>query len=413
MWIRGLISNGNSARPRGNDVAEAYYIRVPVDDLEQPHWRCLQAEDGGDGAIVLALRLRGLAARCNHGGLIVRHTGEPMPLLQLATYLGYTPQHLEHRLRLLAKHGLAEATDDEEGGIRVVDPVLDAHWGRVNGAVQLAALPPKTKPNQRYSRALTQAERQQLKRTGQLPPGVYRLYMSRPMSHLDVTMDVTPNVTKLSQDFDFVGESGCHVTDSISISSSSNSSSKSVTPAAISPPAAEDQNPTPPPGAVMAAIDLLPLAARPDCLVVVQDHLHLPLEVITSNIQLLAGRLSGPKAKSILNPGGWLQKALAGDWAAPQRQAGEEAEAAKNRAAAKKQEETERQERERLAELQRQAQLLRQLEGLDPGARAEVEREAEEQMRQIGAGAEPMRLACLAQAIENHINGGDAAKKGE
>jgi len=392
-------------------MAEAYYIRVPVDDLEQPHWRCLQAEDGGDGAIVLALRLRGLAAKCNHGGLIVRHTGEPMPLLQLATYLGYTPQHLENRLRLLAKHGLAEATVDEEGGIRVVDPVLDAHWGRVKGAVQLALPEPAIKPNQKYSRALTQAERQQLKRTGQLPPGVYRLDMSRPMSHLDVTMDVTPNVTGPSQDYDFVDESGCHVTDSISISSSnSNSSSKSVTPtaAAISP-AAQDQNPTPPPEVIMAAIDLLPLAARLDCLSVAMGHQHLPSEILISNINLLAGRLSGPKTKPIPNPGGWLQKALMRDFAAPERQAQAEAQAAKIQAAQRRQAEQEREEHERQEELQRQAQLLKALRDLDPATREQIEAQAAQQMRQIGATGEQVRLAYLAQAMENHITGGDAA----
>lgn len=215
-------------------MAEAFYIRVPVDDLEQPHWRCLAAEDGGDGAIVLALRLRGLAAKCNHGGLIVRHTGEPMPLLQLSTYLGYTPQHLEHRLSLLAKHGLAKATqDDAVGGIRVVDPVLEVHLGRMNGAVQLAQLalpePAIKKPNQRYSRPLTQAERQHLRRTGKLPEGVCRLDdMSRPSSRPNVTTDVTTNVTVTSQDNDFVRDSVCHVTDSSSSSSSSTSSSRDV-----------------------------------------------------------------------------------------------------------------------------------------------------------------------------------------
>jgi hypothetical protein len=335
-----------------------------------------------------------------------------MPLLHLATYLGYTPQHLENRLRLLVKHGLAEAKVDEEGGIRVVvvDPVLDAHLGRVNGAVQLALPEPAIKPNQKYSRALTQAERQQLKRTGQLPLGVYRLDMSRPMSHLDVTMDVTPNVTEPLQDYDFVDESGCHVTDSISISSSnSNSSSKSVTPAAAISPAAQDQNPTPPPDDVMAAIDRLPPSARPDCLVVVQDHLHLNPEVLISNIQLLAGRMSGSKAKPIDNPGGWLKKALAGDYAAPERQAQAETRVAKIQAAQRRQALQEQEERERLAELQRQAQLLRFLRGLDPATREQIEAVAAEQMRQIGAEGEQVRLAYLLAATEEHINGGAAA----
>lgn len=204
-------------------MAEAFYIRVPLDDLEQPHWRCLLAEDGGASAVVLALRLRGLAAKCNNGGLITRHTGEPMPLLQIATYLGYTPQQLQRGMDLLLAHGLAATREDDRGGgIRVVDPVLDAHFGRVGGAVpQALTEPPIKKPNQRYSRALTPAERQRLGRTGQLPEGVCRFDdMSRHTSHLDVTSSVTVS----SQDNDFVRESECHVTDSSSNSSSTSSS---------------------------------------------------------------------------------------------------------------------------------------------------------------------------------------------
>ncbi len=191
-------------------------------------------------------------------------------------------------------------------------------------------------------------------------------------------------------------------------SKSKNKSKKTAAgSAAASLPSAQDQ-PTPSPE-ISESIDLLPNVARHDCLSVVMDHLHLPPEVLASNIQLLAGRLSGPKAKPIPNPGGWLVKALAADWAASLRQAETENATAKNRAAAKKQQEAEQEERERRAELQRQAHLLRQLEGLDPRAREEVEAKAAERMRQIGAGAEPMRLACLAQATENYINGGFAA----
>ncbi|WP_281184692.1 hypothetical protein [Trichlorobacter lovleyi] len=162
----------------------------------------------------------------------------------------------------------------------------------------------------------------------------------------------------------------------------------------------------------MTAIDRLPLQARLDCLSVAMEHQHLPSEVLISNIQLLAGRMSGPKAKPIDNPGGWLKKALAGDYAATERQAQAETRVAKIQAAQRRQALQEQEERERRAELQRQAQLLLQLQELDPQARADVEVEAAERMRQIGAGAEPMRLACLAEAVENYIiNGGVAAKK--
>lgn len=216
-------------------MAEAFYIRVPLDDLEQPHWRCLLQEDGGDGAIVLALRLRGLAAKCNHGGLITSHTGEPMPMLQLATYMGYAPQVLEHRIRLLAKYGLAESRQDDCGGVRVVDPVLVAHFSRT-APTQLELTDRQSySPNQRYSRPLTSAERAHLCRTGELPDDVYRLDKSRLTSRLNVTSNVTTPTqhTVITK---------CNVSHSNSNSSINSNSSTAVAVAPSSTPLPADHH---------------------------------------------------------------------------------------------------------------------------------------------------------------------------
>lgn len=377
-------------------MAEAYYIRVPLDDLEQPHWRCLLAETGGADAIVLALRLRGLAAKCNCGGLITTHTGRPMTPDQIATHMGYTPQQIKRCLELLHQQDMVLAVNDDKGGIRVVDPVLDAHLSRIAPH----ALPSTTtkNPNQRYSRPLTQAERQRLHRTGQLPQDVRRLDMSRHVSR----PAVTENVTTLMQHTDSPCEIGCHVTDSTS-SSTSSSNKEDVTPAAV--PSAADHNPIP--AEISEAIDLLPATARPDCLVVAANS-NRPAGIIASNIRLLADRLKSAKSKSIASPTGWLINALDHDLAAPQRQAQTQAKAAKEKTTQRSQVEQERQERERYAELQRQAQLLRAMQELDPAARAAVEADAVERMHRIGAESDQVRLACLVAATESHITGGDA-----
>lgn len=293
-------------------MAEAFYIRVPLDDLEQPHWRCLLAEDGGDGAIVLALRLRGLAAKCNHGGLIVRHTGDPMPLLQLATYLGYTPQHLEHRLRLLAKYGLATAADDEEGGIRVVDPVLDTHFGRLAPPV-LPAEPPK-RPNQRYSRPLTKAERTRLCRTGQLPDGVQKLEKSR----LSSRPNVAANVTSPTQNHDITDDSECNVSASISISNSNNNS-RGVTPAAVPSGAPNQHNILPP--EIHTAIAALPAVHQTDSRKTCLDEPGDPSSKLKA-LSLFKARLADGKAKSA----GYLRQAIREGWALPAAGCGQQEE---------------------------------------------------------------------------------------
>lgn len=153
-------------------MAASYYIRTPVDDLEQPHWRCLEAESGGAEAIVFALRLRGLAAKSGRGGLITDHIGEPMLIGQISVYLGYSVPHIQRYLELLYRHRLAEIGEGA-GEIRVLDPVIEAHFRLVAPVSQAATKQQPTKrPNQRYSRTLTQTERQHLSRTGQLPQGV-------------------------------------------------------------------------------------------------------------------------------------------------------------------------------------------------------------------------------------------------
>ena len=154
-----------------------------------------------------------------------------------------------------------------------------------------------------------------------------------------------------------------------------------------------DHLPAPP--EILEAIEVLPLAHRPECLAVVMERLNLPIEVLTSNIQRLANRLAAPKATDIDDPAGWLKMALKVDYAAPERQAKAEVKAAKEQAAQRRQEEAEREERERQEELQRQAQLLVLFDQLPDGEREQIRSEAQEYCRGFG-GESPLVVQAMA-----------------
>lgn len=146
-------------------MADYFFVATPYGDLEASHWRLIEGESGGPETIVFALRLRGLAAQSNRGGLVCLRTGEPMTLGQIGTYMGYSSALLLRCLDLLKTHGLACA--GEEGGVRVTDPVLLQHLGRAAAAKQLPdAAKEKGKPGRKPigKKAMTAAERSRRKR---------------------------------------------------------------------------------------------------------------------------------------------------------------------------------------------------------------------------------------------------------
>ncbi|MGE3548989.1 MAG: phage replisome organizer N-terminal domain-containing protein [Geobacter sp.] len=348
----------------------AYWIRLHLAEFDDPRWLIIESfPEVADAVQIIYVRLLILAGKCNSGGmlLIPGAGGKPYGEVELAAVLRRQPATVRAALQMLENYGFVERVGDP--------PVLALPAWQDQDVDALALLANKRQRD---------AERKRLKRSE----------IKQLQASADTSADVSRNVRSHSK---------------TKSNNQKTAATKAGQPAAAISSAAHDQNLNTPSPEVMAAIDKLPLTARLDCLNVALDYQHLPLEVLTSNIHRLAGRLASSKSKLIPNPGGWLQKALVWDYAASQRRTDAEAIAAKNRALDKKQEEAETDERARREELQRQAQLLQALQELDPDARAEVEREAEKRMRQIGAGSEPMRLACLAQAVGNYINGGATA----
>lgn len=365
-------------------MAESYYIRVPFDDLERPHWRCLIAEVGGEGAMVFALRLRGMAARSECGGLIARHTGDPMPLGEIATYLGYTVQQMQRSLELLYRHGMAEPVDNGgAGGVIVHDPVLSTHFRRVMpGAAQLQASPRRNK----YSRTLTAAERQQLHRTGQLPDDVTILR--------HVTCHVTDDgVTHQPQCADISRGFGCHVTNSTSISIST-SSSRDVNPAvADSTDSPTTPAPPPLPPDIESAIQSLPPHLHRDARQIARDE-DQPPDVIATNIQLIASKKDPT--------GALLRAAIRDDYAAPGREL-ETAEAERrSEALLVRQLAAETEARQRQAEdedyLCRRDEALAAYARLSPDIQQILQAEA----RRDARGIAPMLEPALVQAVERY-----------
>lgn len=341
----------------------AQWLKLHLATFDDPRWLIIESfPELADPAQVIYIRLLILAGKCNAGGLLLLPGGKPYGEDELAAVLRRKPTTTKAVLQMLEAYGFVEWVGDP--------PTLALPAWQEQDVDALALL---------AERRQKDAARKRIRRSE-----IKQLPMSA-----DTSADVPRNVREQSK------------------KKSKIKTTAATEPAAAISPSAQNQNPAPP--EVMAAIEVLPLAHRPECLAVVMGRLNLPIEVLTSNIQRLANRLASPKANDIDDPASWLKMALKVDYAAPERQAKAEVKAAKEQAAQRRQEEAEREERERQEELQRQAQLLQALGDLDPATREQIEAKAAQQMRQIGATGEQVRLAYLAQAMENHINGGDAA----
>lgn len=393
------------------------YLAVPIGTATSVEWRGVVSRHGESGYKIFwcASALAEMAAKAAAGGAIVYPTGEPKTPTDLCGELGIEAAWAEvHLFPTLCR--LGEGCVDQETGAWVcTSPMLSRTLDWQNSVVK--ALPEPLQPQKPgrksiFSRTLTEAEYKAWQRNCVLPAGVF-LQKECPKRSKGKCPEMSGNCPCLSEncpemsgncpeiegddfrtdgveDVENVEEKKCPEIPNIKVKGNKKTAAaKTGQPAAISP-AAQDQNPTPPPDDVMAAIDLLPLAARLDCLGVAMDHQHLPLEVITSNTQLLVDRLASQASKPIPNPGGWLKKALTRDYAVSRRQTEAEATAAKNRAAAKKQEEAEREERERRAELQRQAQLLSLFSQMPAAERDQIQEDAAEYCRRFGGESQPV-----------------------
>jgi len=112
-----------------------YYIITPVGELDSPHWRALMAGPDGYKIVCVALQLRGMAVRCDRGGLICHPGGEPLNLGELAAVLAVDTCWLLPVLEgPLKRSGLVGGCIDCEDGWVCLDPVVRQHFKRLEKA---------------------------------------------------------------------------------------------------------------------------------------------------------------------------------------------------------------------------------------------------------------------------------------
>ncbi len=267
----------------------AYWIRLHLAEFDDPRWLIIESfPEVADTVQIIYIRLLVLAGKCNAGGHLLLPSGKPYGEAELAAVLRRQPATIHAALQMLESYGFVE---------RVGDPpelALPAWLEQDVDALALLA-----------ERRQKDAERKRIKRNE-----IKRLQVSA-----DTSADVPGNVRQQSKKKSKI---------------QTKAAATQETAAADSPPA-QDQKTNHPPSEVMQAIEALPPAHHPECLAVVLERLNLPVEVLISNIQLLANRLASAKAKGIDNPSGWLIDALSVDYAAQERQAQAEAIAKQQR----------------------------------------------------------------------------------
>jgi len=336
---------------QGNERLSAHYIVTPLGDLTESRWVAIMELPEGHKIVTTALKLRHLAASCEQGGRLCHPNGIPLTIAEMAIYCRVEPVWLAPVLAgTLTAVGHMEATVD--GGWRCTDPVLLRHVRRISNKRLLAApatpaLPPPPKKGKRYSRPLTSAERQQLKRTGKLPPGVTVLVTScHVMSHL--VTDAC--VTNAAQPADIIGCHSSHINTDSNLDTAADERDSSVTEFVAAPP---HKNLTP---GIEAEIGKLPPAAQAPASITAQNELEQGQEedVVVASISKLAESLQAAasgKGKAISNPGGWLRTAIRLDYAAVGREAAaaqaEVRATVEARRQAEKTEQVQRQEEER------------------------------------------------------------------
>lgn len=390
------------------------FLAVPIGTATGLEWRGVVARHGDQGYKIFwcASALAEMAAKAAAGGAIVFSSGEPKTPTDLCGELGIEAAWAEvHLFPTLIR--LGEGRVEPETGTWVcTSPMLSRTLDWQNS---IKALPEPTQPQKPgrksiFSRTLTEAEYKAWQRNCVLPAGVLLLKACPKKSKgrcpetsgncpllSDNCLEMSGNCPEIKggsfrtggvEDADMIYEKKCPKTPNrkeVKDKKTAAGKTGQIPAAAISPTASASQPQTLPPDEVMAAIDRLPQAIRPDCLAVITKHQHLPPEVQVSNVELLAERLNGCKGEPIDTPGGWLETALKSDYAASKRFAEASVAEAKKQAAENRRQEEEHKERERLAELRRQAQLLQQLEQLPYAEQERIRLEAEGKCSQFGS----------------------------
>lgn len=402
-------------------MAPIKFIAVPVGTSTGPEWRGVIARYGEAGYKIYycASVLSELAAKADRGGLLVYPSGEPKTALELCAELGVEALWAAETL-FPALERLGEGSWTEAGAWQCSSPMISRtlEWREGEAQKLLPALIPKSNGKLMFSQPLSDTEYRRWRKKCQLPSGVTMVKPCPRLNKQDKTClvlagkcPVCPLVSGCSpvvanghkrtnnvEDADITGSDDVRLSDNIiEVKDKRTAAGKNgqAQAAAFSLP----QPKTLPPDGVMAAIDRLPQAVRPECLAVVSDRLYLPTEVLISNIQLLASRLASAKAKGIDNSGGWLITALDDDHAASKRLVDAEAEEARRVAAENRRLKEEQKDRERLIELQRQVQILDILGKMTPEDRAKIEAEAVLECKEYGGTIPELVQSCVINKV--------------
>lgn len=383
----------------------AFFMMTPLGDLETSHWRWIETMPDGSSVIVLALRLRDMAAKINQGGMLVHLSGASMSLADISGILGYQFLRVQYGISILHRQGLIEGEDVE--GWRVIDPVLLQHFNRllpasridhIQPALELDAEPTTESKDDRKKRLARnrKAKFDYRGRWGKEPDEI--VYVNK-----GVTGCVTDSVTdksnvEVTQVFQYT-----EIKESLPVTEYNKKTNKTAADYSI---AATSPSSTPTKCheldlEIEEAINSLPADYRLDAEQVAIEAAEFGPEVITSNIHLLASRLSASKPQQITNPGGWLRKAIKGDYAGNERANQESKSEAKEQYAIRQQKQTEAIERDRRTELMWQAKLLREFEALSESDRKEIEAEATEiNMKNTGTNMPEMVRAAVLNIVE-------------
>jgi len=403
-----MASNTNKLPSRFSKIStkskSAFYMITPLGDLEAPHWRWIETMPDGSSVIVLALRLRDMAAKINQGGMLVHLTGAPMSLADIAGILGYQLLRVQYGVTILNRQGIMDGEDRD--GWRIIDPVLRQHFNRllpaslidqIRPSLQLDAEPTTESKDDRKKRLARnrKAKFDYRGRWGKDPDEI--VYVNKGVTEC-VTDSVTDKsnyeVTQVDHLIDI--EEDLPVTD---YNKKTNKTAADYRIAAVSPSSTPTKHE--PDLEIEEAINSLPAEYRLDAAQVAIEEVEFGPQVIASNISLLASRLLASKPKQISNPGGWLRKAIKGNYAGNERENQIAELETKKQYAIRQQKQTEAIERDRRTELMWQAKLLQEFEALSEIERKEIEAEAIEiNMKNTGTNMPEMIRAAVLNIVE-------------
>lgn len=365
------------------------FILVPAGELSSsPHWQSVLRLRDGHKILGIAMLLRDMAVLCNSGGDICHPNGRLLSTSELAGVLGVDFPWLEQVLHdVLAPIGIV-AVDADGDGWTSTDPVFQGHLQRLHRKDCDGQQPPPLELEEGFQGETQVARAKRLSKNRKRAHDYRKRWgLGEPVTiwvpGTNVTTSattalpetVTAGVTRQMKVSEIQEESQA-LPYSIKDDGIGKETAADATHAAVAstPTALSHDNPLS--LCVESAIQGLPLHAQPGIRALCREESKFSEEIVVSNLRLLGDRLTSKTGKPITNYGGWLRRALRGDYACAER----EVEAEKKRKAeetAKKNRELAEREKERaLAAIRRQAELLVAIDGLDSSSKDEIYRDA-------------------------------------